>query len=51
MQPNQSKYIAALYMRLSDEDKDKQNKEDDSESIKNQRKMLLSYAKENGFIV
>jgi len=30
-----------IYLRLSDEDKDKQNKEDDSESIKNQRNLLL----------
>ena len=29
-----------IYERLSDEDKDKTNKEDDSESIKNQRHLL-----------
>ena len=29
-----------IYLRLSDEDKNKQNKEDDSESIKNQRNLL-----------
>lgn len=31
-----------IYERLSDEDRDKQNKSDDSESIKNQRHLLLS---------
>ncbi|MDD2494934.1 MAG: recombinase family protein [Tissierellia bacterium] len=30
-----------IYLRLSDEDDNKQNKEDDSESIKNQRNLLL----------
>ena len=33
----------AIYLRLSQEDKDKQNSLDDSESIKNQRNMLLDY--------
>lgn len=32
-----------IYLRLSNEDKDKLNKEDDSESIKNQRNMLIDY--------
>ncbi len=32
-----------IYLRLSNEDKDKQNKDDDSESIKNQRNMLIDY--------
>ena len=32
-----------IYLRLSNEDKDKSNKEDDSESIKNQRNMLIDY--------
>ena len=31
-----------IYERLSDEDKDKTNKEDDSESIKNQRHLLMT---------
>jgi len=31
-----------IYLRLSDEDKNKKNKEDDSESIKNQRNLLLA---------
>lgn len=36
------KYLrVAIYLRLSDEDKDKANKLDDSESIKNQRNLLL----------
>ena len=32
-----------IYLRLSNEDRDKANKEDDSESIKNQRNMLVDY--------
>ena len=32
-----------IYLRLSNEDRDKANKEDDSESIKNQRNMLIDY--------
>ena len=36
------KYLrVGIYLRLSDEDKDKINKSDDSESIKNQRHLLL----------
>ena len=34
-----------IYLRLSDEDKNKENKEDDSESIKNQRNLLLDEIK------
>ena len=34
-----------IYLRLSDEDKDKVNKENDSESIKNQRHLLMSEIK------
>ena len=34
----------AIYCRLSDEDKNKKNKEVDSESIQNQKSMLISYA-------
>jgi len=37
---NQSLRVG-IYLRLSDEDRDKNNKEDDSESIKNQRHLLL----------
>ena len=32
-----------IYLRLSNEDRDKVNKDDDSESIKNQRNMLIDY--------
>lgn len=39
---------AALYVRLSREDRDKIRKEDDSESIVNQQNMLINYCKENG---
>lgn len=38
-----------LYLRLSDEDRDKLSKEELSESIKNQEIMLSNYAKENGW--
>ena len=38
-------YIAALYMRLSKDDGDKE----ESESIKNQRKILKAFAKENNY--
>lgn len=34
----------AIYCRLSEEDRDKQNKFDDSISIQNQKSMLISYA-------
>lgn len=48
MNTSQSKkYIAALYLRLSKDDEGT----DESSSIKNQRKMLVSYAKEKGYIV
>ena len=33
-----------IYCRLSEEDKNKQSKEDDSLSIQNQKAMLLQYA-------
>ena len=38
---------AALYLRLSKEDKDKLNKGDDSASIQNQRLLLTDYALEH----
>ena len=41
----------ALYLRLSKEDLDKLNKEEKSESIKNQEIMLRNYALEQGLIV
>lgn len=39
----------AIYCRLSDEDKNKINKGDDSESIINQRMMLIEYANKMGW--
>lgn len=41
----------AIYCRLSEEDKNKQFKADDSESIQNQKSMLLQYAIENNWEV
>lgn len=40
---------AAIYCRLSEEDKNKSNPLDDSESILNQKTMLVSYANERGW--
>ena len=40
-----------VYCRLSDEDRDKKSINDDSESIQNQRSMLLKYALQNGWDV
>lgn len=40
---------AALYLRLSKEDKDKMSEGDESASIVNQRLLLKSYADENGY--
>ena len=34
-------FRVGIYLRLSDEDRNKKNKEDDSESIKNQRNLLM----------
>ena len=42
---------AALYCRLSEEDRNKLNKEDDSNSIQNQKTMLLQYADAKGWEV
>ena len=39
----------AFYVRLSDEDRDKRHKADDSESIQNQKSMLINYAMEQGW--
>lgn len=36
----------AIYLRLSDEDRDKKNKADESESIQNQKSMLIAYCEE-----
>ena len=39
----------AIYCRLSEEDKNKQNSTDDSLSIKNQKSMLREYAERIGW--
>jgi len=39
----------AIYCRLSDEDKNKQSDDDDSESIQNQKTMLIKYAVDNNW--
>lgn len=39
----------AIYCRLSEEDRNKANKEDDSSSIKNQKAMLIQYAISQGW--
>lgn len=41
----------AIYCRLSEEDKNKLSEKDDSESIQNQKSMLLQYAMEKGWEV
>ncbi len=41
----------AVYCRLSDEDRDKKYKFDDSESIQNQKNMLTKYAIEQGWSI
>ena len=40
---------AALYCRLSEEDRNKRNEADDSKSIQNQKSLLLGYAMEKGW--
>ena len=40
---------AAIYCRLSEEDRNKQTETDDSNSIQNQKSMLLQYAREQGW--
>lgn len=42
---------AALYCRLSEEDRNKQHETDDSESIQNQKNMLLQHAMDKGWEV
>lgn len=44
-------FRTVIYLRLSNEDRDKINKNDDSESIKNQRNILLDYIKKNSQFV
>lgn len=43
------KNIAAIYSRLSEEDRNKQSEYDDSQSIQNQKSMLISYAISEGW--
>lgn len=43
------KDIVAIYSRLSEEDRNKQNEYDDSQSIQNQKSMLISYAMNQGW--
>ena len=42
---------AAIYCRLSEEDRNKVSPEDDSVSIQNQKSMLLQYAMQQGWEV
>ena len=42
---------AAIYCRLSEEDRNKVSAEDDSVSIQNQKSMLLQYAMQQGWEV
>lgn len=41
--------VVAIYNRLSEEDKDKLSKEDESRSIQNQKSMLITYAMSQGW--
>ena len=43
--------VTAIYCRLSEEDRDKKHKTDESGSIQNQKAMLLAYAAEQGWEV
>lgn len=43
--------VVAIYGRLSEEDKNKLNTSDYSESIKNQKNMLTDYADEKGWLI
>ena len=46
------KYKVGIYLRLSNEDRDKKNSYDFSESIKNQKNMLIDYInKHNNFVL
>lgn len=48
---NKIKSVAGIYIRLSKEDRNKNDKSDDSESIINQRRMLLDYCRDHEFNV
>lgn len=43
------KFRVAIYCRLSEEDRNKQNEHDDSNSIQNQKSMLIQYALEQNW--
>ena len=43
MKSTSNKLKVGIYLRLSNEDRDKINKNETSESIKNQRNMLIDY--------
>lgn len=43
--------IAAIYVRLSKEDQDKLCKSDESESIQNQKSMLVDYCRQNNWVI
>ena len=42
---------AAVYVRLSDEDRNKRLRTDESESIQNQRSLLREYCRERGWSI
>ena len=42
---------AAIYVRLSEEDRNKKNSSDDSRSITNQKELLKNYCNERGWII
>ncbi len=46
-----SYHKVAIYCRLSEEDRNKLNPEDDSNSIQNQKTMLIQYAMEQGWLI
>ena len=41
--------LTDIYVRLSDEDRDKRCKQDEIESIQNQKSMLINYCIEQGW--
>ena len=43
--------IVDIYVRLSDQDRDKINVGDESESIQNQKTMLINYCVERGWFI
>ena len=44
-------YKVGIYLRLSNEDKDKISKDETSESIKNQRNMLIDYINKHSELI